>query len=98
MEKATTRLRALLKQDGMLYLPAVYYSLGGRMVEKLGFEGAYVGGFVTGGSRAVTEPLLTLTEQVISQVNQLKSLSIVIRAFISLQFNMIDLNFSYFWL
>ena len=41
---------------------------------------------------------LTLTEQVIGQVNQLKSLSIVIRAFISLQFNMIDLNFSYFWL
>ena len=79
MEKATTRLRALLKQDGMLYLPAVYYSLGGRMVEKLGFEGAYVGGFVTGGSRAVTEPLLTLTEQVetASQIARSISLPVV---------------------
>ena len=79
MEKATTRLRALLKQDRMLYFPAVYYPLGGRMVEQLGFKGAYVGGFVTGGSRAVTEPLLTLTEQVetASQIARSISLPVV---------------------
>ena len=33
MEKPTTRLRALLKKDGMLYFPAAYYPLGGRMIE-----------------------------------------------------------------
>ena len=79
MEKATTRLRQLLKRDGMLYLPAVYYPLGGRMVERLGFEGAYVGGFVTGGSRAVSEPLLTLTEQVetASQIARSVSLPVI---------------------
>jgi 2-methylisocitrate lyase-like PEP mutase family enzyme len=33
-------------------------------VQSLGFEAAYVGGYVTGGSKAVTEPLLTMTEQV----------------------------------
>ena len=42
MEKATTRLRALLKQEGMLYFPAVYYPLGGRMVEQLGFTSELV--------------------------------------------------------
>jgi methylisocitrate lyase len=79
MEKPTTRLRTLLKRDGMLYLPAVYYPLGGRMVERVGFEAAYVGGFVTGGSRAVSEPLLTLTEQVetASQVARSISLPVV---------------------
>ena len=29
-----------------------------------GYEAAYVGGYVTGGSTAVTEPLLSMTEQV----------------------------------
>jgi 2-methylisocitrate lyase-like PEP mutase family enzyme len=32
--------------------------------EQTGFEAAYVGGYVTGGSQAITEPLLTMTEQV----------------------------------
>lgn len=79
MEKATTRLRALLKRDGMLYAPAVYDPLGGRLVQETGFAAAYVGGFVTGGARAVTEPLLTLTEQVetASQVARAVDLPII---------------------
>jgi 2-methylisocitrate lyase-like PEP mutase family enzyme len=64
MSKATKRLRELLQRDGLLYMPAVYDPFGGRMVQQTGFDAAYVGGFVTGASRAVTEPLLTLTEQV----------------------------------
>ena len=38
-------------------------TLSARLVEQIGFEVAYVGGYVTGASRAITEPLLTMTEQ-----------------------------------
>jgi len=45
-------------------MPAAYDALGGRLVEDLGFKAVYVGGFVTGGSRCTSEPLLTMDEQV----------------------------------
>lgn len=45
-------------------MPAVYDPMGGRLVAASGFDVAYVGGYVTGASRAVSEPLLTMTEQV----------------------------------
>jgi methylisocitrate lyase len=64
MERQTTRLRKLLSDKTFLHMPSVYDALGGRLVQSLGFEAAYVGGYVTGGSKAVTEPLLTMTEQV----------------------------------
>jgi 2-methylisocitrate lyase-like PEP mutase family enzyme len=64
MERQTSKLRALLKKKKFVYMPAVYYPLGGRLIEDLGFDAAYIGGYVTGGSRAVSEPLLTMTEQV----------------------------------
>ena len=38
--------------------------IGGRLVESLGFEATYIGGYVTGGSTAITEPLLTMNEQI----------------------------------
>src|SRR5215468_2747232 len=63
-QPATTRLRDLLRSKTFLHMPAVYDALTGRLVQSLGFEAAYVGGYVTGGSMAVTEPLLTMTEQV----------------------------------
>jgi 2-methylisocitrate lyase-like PEP mutase family enzyme len=63
-QRATTRLRDLLRSKTFLHMPAVYDALTGRLVQSLGFEAAYVGGYVTGGSMAVTEPLLTMTEQV----------------------------------
>lgn len=62
--KATAQLRRLLEEKEFIYMPAVYDGLGGRLVQALGMDAAYVGGYVTGGSRAVSEPLLTLTEQV----------------------------------
>ncbi|MCG8547609.1 MAG: isocitrate lyase/PEP mutase family protein [Alphaproteobacteria bacterium] len=64
MERPTAILRKLLKEQSMLYLPAVYYPLGGRMMQAMGFDAVYVGGYVTGASRATTEPLLTMTEQI----------------------------------
>jgi methylisocitrate lyase len=62
--RPTTALRKLIADGTFLHMPAVNDALGGRLVESLGFEAAYVGGYVTGGSKAVTEPLLTMTEQV----------------------------------
>ena len=62
--RATTKLRELLKGKTFLHMAAVYDPIGARLVEQSGFEAAYVGGYVTGGSRAITEPLLTMTDQV----------------------------------
>ncbi len=61
---AGTSLRQLLAAPGLVYLPAVYDPLGARVVQAAGAQAAYVGGYVTGASRAVTEPLLTMTEQI----------------------------------
>ena len=62
--KKTTRLRALLTQKTFLHMPAVYDALGARLVQQAGFEAVYCGGYVSGASRAVSEPLLTMTEQI----------------------------------
>jgi len=64
MARQTTVLRRLLAEEAFLHLPVAYDALGGRLIEKTGFKAAYVGGFVTGGSRCTSEPLLTLDEQV----------------------------------
>jgi 2-methylisocitrate lyase-like PEP mutase family enzyme len=63
-QRQTTRLRELLRSKTFLHMPSVYDALSGRLVQSLGYEAAYVGGYVTGGSMAVTEPLLTMTEQI----------------------------------
>jgi 2-methylisocitrate lyase-like PEP mutase family enzyme len=64
MEGKTTALRKLLAEEAFIHMPVAYDALGGRLIEKTGFQAAYVGGFVTGGSRCTSEPLLTLDEQV----------------------------------
>lgn len=64
MERATTKLRHLLETHEFLYWPSLYYPLAARAAEDIGIESAYVGGYVTGGSKAVSEPLLTMDEQV----------------------------------
>lgn len=63
-KRSTTRLRELLRSKTFLHMPAVYDPLTGRLAQSLGYEAVYVGGYVTGGAMAVTEPLLTMTEQV----------------------------------
>jgi methylisocitrate lyase len=62
--RKTSRLRALLQQKTFLHMPAVYDALGARQVQQAGFEAVYCGGYVSGASRAVSEPLLTMTEQI----------------------------------
>jgi methylisocitrate lyase len=64
MGSKTSRLRSLIAARTFLHMPAVYDPLGARLVAAAGFEAAYVGGYVSGASRAVSEPLLTMTEQV----------------------------------
>jgi methylisocitrate lyase len=76
MERPTTKLRALLKAKPFVYMPAVYYPLGGRMAEAMGFDSVYVGGYVTGGSRATSEPLLTMSEQVDTAAAVARSINI----------------------
>ncbi len=61
---ATSRLRSLLKKGKFIYMPAVIDPLGGRIAERIGFKAVYAGGYATGSSLTVTEPLLTMTEQV----------------------------------
>jgi len=63
-QRMTTRLRELLRSKTFLHMPAVYDALTGRLVQSLGYEATYVGGYVTGGASTVTEPQLTMTEQV----------------------------------
>lgn len=62
--RPTTRLRELLRAKTFLHMPSVYDALTGRLVQSLGYEAVYVGGYVSGGSTTVTEPMLTMTEQV----------------------------------
>src|SRR5215469_3890016 len=64
MADKTTALRKLLADEAFIHLPVAYDALGGRLIEQTGFKASYVGGFVTGGSRSTSEPLLTLDEQV----------------------------------
>jgi 2-methylisocitrate lyase-like PEP mutase family enzyme len=64
MTGETAALRKLLAEEQFIHMPVAYDALGGRLIEQAGFKAAYVGGFVTGGSRATSEPLLTLDEQV----------------------------------
>jgi methylisocitrate lyase len=79
-KRSTTRLRELIAAKTFLHMPSVYDALTGRLVQSLGYESAYVGGYVTGGSMAVTEPLLTMTEQVRLAGDVAQSVSIPVLA------------------
>src|SRR5262245_25710760 len=63
MQRQSTKLRALLRDKTFLHMPSVYNPLGGRLVQSLGYEAAYVGGYVSGAATAITEPQLTMSEQ-----------------------------------
>ena len=64
MQRATNQLRRRIRRRQFLELPAVYDPLAARIAESLGFKSVYNGGFVTGGMSAISEPLLTMTEQI----------------------------------
>ncbi|HJU18694.1 MAG TPA: isocitrate lyase/PEP mutase family protein [Stellaceae bacterium] len=60
----TRQLRELLETGRFLYMPAAATPLEGRLAEAAGVKVVYTGGYATGATRAISEPLLTLSEQV----------------------------------
>jgi 2-methylisocitrate lyase-like PEP mutase family enzyme len=60
----TADARKMFKENKFVFMPSAYDAIGGRLIEQTGFKAAYVGGFVTGGSRCCSEPQLSLHEQV----------------------------------
>jgi 2-methylisocitrate lyase-like PEP mutase family enzyme len=57
-------LRAMLRTATPIVAPGAYDAMTGKAIERLGFKAIYCGGEMTGHHLGVTEPLLTLTEQV----------------------------------
>ena len=76
----TKILRDLIASGTFLHLPSVYDPLSARQVQQAGFEATYVGGYVSGAIKAISEPLLTLTEQVNIASEVAKSVSIPVLA------------------
>ncbi|WP_159588402.1 isocitrate lyase/PEP mutase family protein [Hydrogenophaga sp. BPS33] len=62
MSTSASRLRALLKEPGILAVPGAHDGVSARIAEQAGFSAVYLGGNALGISLAVGQPLLTLTE------------------------------------
>lgn len=57
-------LAARLRAGDQIVAPGVFDPLGARVVQHLGFDTVYLGGYATGSHLGITEPLLTMTDQV----------------------------------
>jgi 2-methylisocitrate lyase-like PEP mutase family enzyme len=64
MPSIRSGLRATLQRGETIVAPGAYDPLSARVVQALGFGAVYTGGYMTGAHTSITEPLLTLTEQV----------------------------------
>ena len=64
MSAVRSSLRARLQRGETIVAPGAYDPLSARVVQALGFAAVYTGGYMTGAHTSITEPLLTLTEQV----------------------------------
>src|SRR5712692_5907162 len=64
MPSVRQSLRERLQRGETIAAPGAYDPLSARVVQALGFSAVYTGGYMTGAHTAITEPLLTLTEQV----------------------------------
>jgi len=64
MTAKTRRLRELIASGKFLYMPSAATPIEGRLAEAMGTPLVYTGGYATGASRAISEPLLTMDEQV----------------------------------
>ncbi len=62
--KTTAILRKLLQEPGIIVAPGTPDPLTAKLVQNIGFEAAYLGGYMTGASLCATEPLTTSTEMV----------------------------------
>ena len=56
-------LKNRLQSGQTIVAPGAYDPISARLVESLGFDTIYTGGYMSGAHLAVTEPLMTLTEQ-----------------------------------
>ena len=64
MPSVRSSLRERLQRGETIAAPGAYDPLSARVVQALGFPAVYTGGYMTGAHTSITEPLLTLTEQV----------------------------------
>ncbi|HEX2151709.1 MAG TPA: isocitrate lyase/PEP mutase family protein [Stellaceae bacterium] len=64
MTAKTRRLRELLASGEFLYMPSAATPIEGCLAAAAGTPLVYTGGYVSGASRAISEPLLTMDEQV----------------------------------
>jgi methylisocitrate lyase len=64
MTAKTHLLRTLLRSGEFLYMPSATTPIEGKLAETMGVRLVYTGGYATGASRAISEPLLTMDEQV----------------------------------
>jgi 2-methylisocitrate lyase-like PEP mutase family enzyme len=64
MTSKTRQLRALIGSGEFLYMQSATTPIEGRLAGTMGTKLIYTGGYATGASRAITEPLLTMHEQV----------------------------------
>ena len=76
MARMTTRLRTMVRRGQFLELPATYDPLTARIAESAGFRTLYNGGFVTGGKSCISEPLLTMSEQIATAGEIAKSVNV----------------------
>ena len=63
MPTPRSELRARLSRGETIVAPGAYDPISARVVQSLGFPAIYTGGYMTGAHLAVTEPLMTMTEQ-----------------------------------
>ena len=64
MTSVRSELRARLNRGETIVAPGAYDPIGARIVQALGFPAVYTGGYMSGAHLAVSEPLMTMTEQV----------------------------------
>src|SRR3989442_6001406 len=64
MPSVRSNLRERLQRAKTIVAPGAYAPLSARVVQALGFSAVYPGGYIPGAQPAITESLLTLTEQV----------------------------------
>lgn len=62
MERATEKLRRLLKEPGIIVSPVAYDPLTARLAERIGFKCISLGGYALGAHLAISEPLLGLKD------------------------------------
>ncbi len=64
MPSLRQQLRERLQRGETIVAPGAYDPISARVVQSLGFPAVYTGGYITGAHTTITEPLLSLTDQV----------------------------------